>query len=76
MTTPKPPKINHYLSNLALWHLSNYCKENNIDQSNTLLNKLPRKQIYRLINQETKKEILRVQFYTNQHPRFNNFDTK
>ena len=59
-----------YLQNLALIHLLDYCKKNKIDCSNTYIDKQPRKQVYSLIKNDTKKAILTITFYKNSVPTY------
>lgn len=59
-----------YLFNLAQIHLLHKSKELGIalpDQGTHTIKK-PRKQYYSLINNETKKTILSIQFFTNRTP--------
>lgn len=61
---------NKYLSNLALFLLTQKARELNLDISGSHLRKLPRKQVYQLIKDETDLPIIQITFYPNQTPTY------
>lgn len=50
------------LHNLANLHLLNFCKEQDIDASGTYIHKIPRKNVYQLVKEDTQKPIASVCF--------------
>lgn len=58
------------LLNLALIHLTNFCKENNIDCSGTHINKIMRKFTYSLVHEKTGEAIAFVTFHKSGVPTY------
>ena len=58
------------LYNMALIHVINKCKENNIDCSNTRLIKENRKFAYQLVNNDSNKCVLRITLHKNSVPSY------
>jgi len=58
------------LQNIATLELLRYCKDNNIDPSDTYTYKYPRQWIYALVNNETDRAVVTVSLCKNRVPSF------
>lgn len=58
------------LLNLANYLLIEFCKKNNIDCSDTYVEKLPKKFVYYLCKTKTHKNVLFIEFHKNQAPSY------
>lgn len=56
------------LKNIALFTLTNYCKDNNIDCTGTYIYKIPYEFRYALLKTETNQPIITITYYKHQAP--------
>lgn len=63
--------MQQYLTNLANILLIRICDEKSIDCSGSHLEKIPHKQIYKLIKDDTNNLIATIEFHKNSVPTYN-----